>query len=75
MPIYEYVCVTCEHKFDKLQPMAVAGADCPRCGQPSRRAISLFSAVTTGADGEVGSVAGMGGCPSCAGGSCACSGH
>ncbi len=72
MPIYEYLCSTCENKFDKLQSMDSSGADCPRCGQPSRRAISLFSAVTTGDGGELGSLAGMGGCHSCAGG-CACS--
>ena len=72
MPIYEYLCATCEHKFDKLQSMSSAGADCPRCRQSARRVISLFSAVTEGADGEASSVAGMGGCPSCAGGSCAC---
>ena len=75
MPIYEYVCAACEYKFEKLQSMSARGADCPRCGQPAHRAISLFSAVATGGDGELGSVAGMGGCPSCAGGSCACSAY
>ena len=73
MPIYEYVCVTCENKFDKLQSMGSSGADCPRCEQPAHRAISLFSAVTTGDGGEPGSLSGMGGCHSCAGGGCACS--
>ena len=73
MPIYEYVCATCEYKFDKLQSMGAASPDCPRCRQPAQRAISLFAAVTEGDDGELGSVAGMGGCHSCAGGSCACS--
>lgn len=73
MPIYEYVCCTCDYKFDKLQPMGTPNADCFRCGQPATRAISLFAAVTAGDDGELGSVAGMGGCPACAGGSCACS--
>ena len=73
MPIYEYVCTTCKHKFDKLQPMSANGADCTRCGQPAQRAISLFAAVTAGGDGEVSSIAGMGGCPSCAGGGCGCS--
>ena len=72
MPIYEYVCVSCSYKFDKLQKMEVPGADCERCGQPSKRAISLFSSSTVGDDGELSSVAGMGGCPSCAGGSCGC---
>jgi putative FmdB family regulatory protein len=76
MPIYEYVCATCEYKFDKLQSMSSVGADCLRCGQPARRAISLFSAVTTGDDGELSYIPSMGGgCPSCAGGGCACAAH
>lgn len=73
MPIYEYLCATCEYKFDRLQSMSSTGADCPRCGQQAKRAISLFAAHTAGDNGEVSSVAGIGGCPSCAGGSCACS--
>ena len=73
MPIYEYVCSTCNYKFDKLQSMEAAGADCLRCEQPARRAISLFSAVAVGDDGEASPMAGMGGCSACAGGGCACS--
>ena len=74
MPIYEYVCATCEHKFDKLQSMSTMGSDCPRCNQRAHRAISLFSAVTTGDDGELSYVPGAGaGCGCSAGGSCACS--
>ena len=72
MPIYEYVCVSCEYRFDKLEPMASSGAGCPRCTQSARRAISLFSAVTQGDGGEQGSIASMGGCASGACG-CACS--
>ena len=75
MPIYEYLCGSCKYKFDKLQNMAASGADCDRCGQPAKRAISLFSAVGTGDDGESGSLSGMGGCGACAGGGCACSVH
>ena len=73
MPIYEYLCPTCGYKFEKLQSMSSLGADCLRCEAPAQRVISLFSAVTTGDDGELGSVAGTGGCPSCAGGGCGCS--
>ena len=72
MPIYEYLCSTCQYKFDKLQPMVESGCDCPRCGQPAKRAISLFSALTEGDDGEMGSVAGMGGCGSCGPSGCGC---
>ena len=48
MPIYEYHCPTCSHKFDKLQPMNAAGADCPVCEQPAKRAISVFAAISSG---------------------------
>ncbi len=72
MPIYEYVCSTCRHKFDKIQPMGADGAECPRCEQPAQRAISLFSATSTGEGGEPAPVAGMGGA-CCSGGACSCS--
>ena len=49
MPIYEYVCPECEIKFDRLQPTGSAQAQCPHCGMPSKKAISLFAAfVATG---------------------------
>ncbi len=73
MPIYEYVCPDCDVKFDRLQPAGSAHALCPRCGMPSKKAISLFAAFATTDDGAASSVAGMGGCPGCAGGACACS--
>ena len=35
MPIYEYKCKACEHKFDKLQKINdPVFTDCPDCGQP-----------------------------------------
>jgi putative FmdB family regulatory protein len=34
MPIYEYKCKACEHKFDKLQKMSdPVLTDCPDCGK------------------------------------------
>ena len=74
MPIYEYVCATCEYKFDKLQSMSAVGADCPRCGQPAKKAISLFASVVAGSGpgdfdssgmGDMGM--GAGGCGSACG--------
>nr|MBI3611884.1 zinc ribbon domain-containing protein [Nitrospirota bacterium] len=41
MPIYEYVCQGCEHRFEVKQKMSdppVSG--CPRCGQPVTKVIS-----------------------------------
>ena len=75
MPIYEYHCPTCGNKFEKLQSMNSTGADCPRCEQPARRAISVFAAVSKGDNGlsdfsPLPPISGGG----CCGGSCGC-GH
>ena len=77
MPIYEYLCPTCGHKFDKLQSMSSYGADCPHCEQPAKRAISVFAAVSKGGS-EMSDFGGsplppMGG-GGCCGGGCGC-GH
>jgi len=38
MPIYGYVCTSCEHTFDALQKMSDARlVDCPDCGESSLR--------------------------------------
>ena len=35
MPIYEYVCKSCQHEFEALQKLADAPlVDCPSCNQP-----------------------------------------
>lgn len=61
MPLYEYYCPTCDSKFEALRPLGRRDdpAACPR-----------------GLRGEDGETYGVGGgCPNCAGGSCACAGH
>ena len=75
MPLYEYLCPTCDHKFEKLQSMNAIGADCPNCEQPARRAISVFASVTKGGTGEMPTS--MGPLPplsggGCCGGGCGC---
>ncbi|HSG96419.1 MAG TPA: zinc ribbon domain-containing protein [Woeseiaceae bacterium] len=36
MPIYEYICKSCEHTFDALQKISDAPlVDCPDCGEAS----------------------------------------
>ena len=38
MPIYGYVCKSCEHTFDALQKMSDDPlVDCPECGAPELR--------------------------------------
>ena len=74
MPIYEYVCNTCGHTFDKLRPMSRMDDDapCPICESDSERKLSVFAAFSSDASGMSGAVAGMGGCGGCGPGGCAC---
>ena len=75
MPLYEYHCPTCSHNFDKLQSMSATGADCPRCEQPAKRAISVFASVSMGDSGSPDfssmPMPPMGGGGCCGGGCCA----
>jgi len=44
MPIYEYKCKACTHKFDKLQKLNDPPLiDCPDCGKPEL--VKLVSAA------------------------------
>ena len=44
MPIYEYKCKACEHKFDKLQKISDEPLEiCPDCGKP--QLVKLVSAA------------------------------
>ena len=82
MPIYEYKCTQCAHKFELLRPsvMSNEAADCPKCSQKSERVLVASFACRGGAtlnkdigySGESGSGRSMGGssCGSCSGGSC-----
>lgn len=73
MPLYEYICTACGARMEVLRSMARMDEDatCTACGQPARRVLSVFAAVSRDAAGEGHAVAG-GGCAGCAGGGCAC---
>ncbi len=45
MPIYEYACEACDHRFESWQKISDPAIEvCPSCGQPrARRLISLSS--------------------------------
>ncbi len=79
MPLYEYRCADCDTLFEKLRPMSKADAPvaCAHCGSSNtRRAISLFSAISKGSNGETRAVRGTGGsCASCAATSCSTCSH
>ncbi len=74
MPIYEYVCPECNHKFEQLRPLSQSDqpAECPKCKKPARRKMSLFSAMSTSVSGVPQAVPGAGGgsCSSCSSGDC-----
>jgi len=79
MPIYEYCCAECHTTFEKLRPMSKAEtqAICTHCGSAdTSRAISLFSAISKGGNGETRAVSGTGpSCASCSATSCATCSH
>lgn len=64
MPVYEYACRRCEHRFEALTTMARADAEaCPSCGaEETRRLLSVIGGMT----GRAAAPA-----PTCGGGACA----
>lgn len=70
MPIYEYLCLACEERFDRLMPMSAGDPACPSCGDGRvRRQMSIIAGLTGSASLSSPSMAGSGcGC----GGACAC---
>ncbi len=71
MPIYEFSCDRCAHKFEELVLGDQTKIDCPRCGsQETHKLISRCRSKISG-NGDLGDVSGLsGGCSGCSGGSC-----
>jgi putative FmdB family regulatory protein len=67
MPIYEYVCMSCESHFEELVGMSDPDPACPDCGKT--KVIKQFS-TSFAAHGVAGGQASFGG--GCCGGSCGC---
>ena len=44
MPIYEYHCDLCQHKYDYMRTLSRRDdpAPCPKCGEPGQLQISVF---------------------------------
>jgi putative FmdB family regulatory protein len=74
MPLYEYVCDSCETRFEQLRPAARMDepASCPSGHPAGRRVLSTFAAMTKNGYGETESLSGEGG--GCGGGctNCVC---
>ncbi|NUO78769.1 zinc ribbon domain-containing protein [candidate division KSB1 bacterium] len=74
MPIYEYLCETCETKFEELVPDSQAStARCPKCGtREVQRLLSLF-ATNNAASSSYSPPKSSG--HACGCGSCSCGSH
>jgi putative FmdB family regulatory protein len=51
MPLYEYQCSACRHRFEVLQRLGEDGGDltCPSCGQPRpEKQFSTFASSVAG---------------------------
>jgi putative FmdB family regulatory protein len=80
MPLYEYYCADCQHKFDTLRPMNKSDdpIQCKNCaGMQTSRVISLFAAHVKGKapSSTAGGNGGWGGGCACGGGGCGCGHH
>jgi putative FmdB family regulatory protein len=40
LPLYEYQCETCGHRFERIQKLSADPPDCPECGKKTRRLLS-----------------------------------
>ncbi|HHW44843.1 zinc ribbon domain-containing protein [Desulfofundulus thermobenzoicus] len=82
MPIYEFRCLNCGHRFERLCSMGEKGEGqvCPACRSTgAQRVMSSFASPgkrDAGSSAGTGnSTGGSGGCAGCAGGSCTTCGH
>ena len=68
MPIYEYVCMSCESHFEELVGMSSPDPACPDCGNEkvAKQFSMSFAAHGTATQPNFGSGGG------CCGGSCGC---
>jgi putative FmdB family regulatory protein len=73
MPIYEFVCMSCESHFEELVRLGDADPACPDCGATKvARQLSTFAAHGTAEKPSFSGPASSGG--GCCGGACGC-GH
>ena len=56
MPIFEYRCSSCGHKFEDIRPQDEAdqAGDCPQCGKPKLERVMLQFSCGCGSSGSSG---------------------
>jgi putative FmdB family regulatory protein len=69
MPIYEYICDSCNERFEKIVINKQQEISCPKCSS-KKASIQLSVFATAGGSPTGGSASGSGG--SCCGGGCGC---
>ena len=45
MPLYEYLCESCDTTFEKLLRKQEDEAVCPGCGKTARKTVSVFASA------------------------------
>jgi putative FmdB family regulatory protein len=76
MPIYEYVCKSCNKEFEAIRPMSQKDAplECEKCGSKKvKRKLAMFYPHSEGK--AIAGTSGGCSCDSCSGGSCNSCGH
>jgi putative FmdB family regulatory protein len=43
MPLYEYICQHCEHRFEEVSRMDDLPPACPKCGKETKKTVSHSS--------------------------------
>ena len=63
MPVYEFLCDSCDHRFDKRRPFESGGQPeiCPECGAEAPQLLSHFSAFNKGSGGSMLGIKGASG--------------
>ncbi len=71
MPIYEYICDSCNERFEKIVINKQQEITCPNCsGKRATIQLSVFATAGSGSSGSSGGFSGGGG--GCCGGGCSC---
>ena len=64
MPLYEYVCTTCENRYEDLVSSSSAKSKCPKCeSRHVKKQLSVFA--TSSSESASAAAPAMGGCGSC----------